>query len=170
MSLQKRVEDKLALWQLIHDCDGEITPQLETWLKEVDTQIATKIDSYVYFLDDISSEATRLQEEARALSDASRSLDRVYEALKDRIKQSMMVLGENELGGQKWRFKLVRSMNGPIEVDPSLVPKKYEKTTIVKELDRKQIKADLLAGEDVPGATLTESVQLRNYVNKGAKK
>lgn len=166
MSLIKRTEDKLTLWELIASTGGELTPVLEAWLDEVEKNLQTKVDQYKFFQDELKSEIQRLKAEATELSTAARSLERVEDALKSRIKDAMIKLGVTEMRGQSYRFKLSDSAPSLIIDDETRIPGAM---TLVKiEPDKALIKSELLAGTVVPGARLQASHQLRTYVNKGA--
>lgn len=168
-SLIKRAEEQIALWQLLEETGGELTPTMEVWLNEISTNLMDKVDGYKVVLDDLETESTRLKERAKGFQDAARSIDGIQAQIKDRMKAAMTIMGVDEVSGQDYRFKLSRVKPALVIVQDEL-PESYlmEVRTLVPDKDR--LRADLETGGFIPGARFEQNVALRAYVNKkGAK-
>lgn len=168
VSLMKRIDDKIAIWQSIKDFDGEVAPFVENWLNDVETSISTKVDSYKFTQEELDLEAERLREEARRIITAARTVEAISEALTSRIKIAMVKLGTDEISGERYRFRLT-NVKPELVIDKSKLPPEFLIQITSSEPDKERIRALLTIGESVPGAHLEESKALRSYVMKGGK-
>jgi len=165
-TLLQRAEDKIALWQLIEQNEGELDATLEAWLTEVETNLLTKVDSYKFCLDELKAESERIRQEAQSLYNAARSIDRIRDALNERIKMVMLAMGSDSLTGTTYRFKLSNGTKRLV-IDPEQIPENFKIIKTTYEIDKERVRDSLESGNQLPGAHLEESHQLRVYLNKG---
>jgi hypothetical protein len=163
-TLMELAQTQSALWELIEESGGELTPMIEQWLDEVQRSVAFKVDGYHAFMDALETDATRLKTRASELRDAANRLENLRELMKNRIKVAMGLLETTEIKGQYHRFKLVNGAPSLI-VSKTELPSEYLKEIVTIEPDRERIVAALKAGEQITGAALQPTQQLRSYVN-----
>lgn len=164
-NLMTIAEDALALEQLILENGGELTPELEAWLDEVDRRLSTKADSYSFAIDRFESTAEVLRKRAESYVAAARTLDNTVARLKDRIKTAIMMMEKREVRGKEIVFKLQNSAAKLVLKDIEL-PKAYMIAETFYRPDRERILAELKDGAIIPGAVLLPNYALRTYVNK----
>jgi len=169
LTLLERADEKIALWQLIHEAGGELNDTLETWLAQIDQNLAEKVDGYKFTMEELDGEADRLKARAADFTAAAKTLTNIIERMKDRIKFVMLSMQVKELSGEHYTFQL-SERNAKLVLTPSEVPEFYQKIVQTLEIDKDRIYADLLAGVDVPGAKLEPVHALTPKVKKGAKK
>lgn len=159
--------DYRALEQLIEEAQGELTPELEAWLTEMEQTLATKTDAYVHILTRLEATEDYLNEQAKKLSDAAKSIEAHRERMKSRIKLAMVTMDRREVGSGAWLFK--RSPAAPRLVidDEAKIPQafKVQRWEVVKS----DIKDAIAKGAPVDGAHIETGDSLRIYPNRGGK-
>lgn len=145
---------------------GEIDPDLDAWLNQLQLEISGKVDKYVYVMDRLDQVAQALSERAEKLKRASQAADRAREAMRDRVKIAMRDLNARELTGNDWKFQLVKSsarleITGDVkQLPPDCVIIKTEYAA-----DKARIKELLKAGREIAGCALVPVDSLRVGVN-----
>ena len=162
--------DYRALEQLLEEAQGELTPELEAWLDEMDGTLAEKTDAYVHIMGKLEANADHLKAEAAKLSLAARSLDGHYERMKARIKDAMAVMHKTEIVGSAWRFKRSPSAPRLIVDDEAKLPAEYRVPKTVYEIQKDALKAAIAKGEAIQGAHIETGDTLRVYANKSGAK
>lgn len=165
-SLVKLAQDQVALWQLIDEIGGELTEPIETWLKEIETNLTEKVDNYKEFLDEIEMQERKLRDQANDLLTSARSLANLQERTRDRIKDVMHMTGSSEVKGSTWRF-VICSTQPALRLSDDLA---QEYMIVSYKPDNTRIKQILIDGGKVKGASLEPSVALKTFVNKSGKK
>lgn len=165
-TLIQRADDQVALWDLIKESEGEITPTIQDWLDEVETALSSKVDSYNNFLEALNAEAESLRAKSQGFAAAARSIERIADFLKDRIKLTMVKLGTNEIKGNDYRFKLAKGSD-KLVINDSEIPESFKMQITQLIPDKERIKNALLTGEHVSGAKLDPVYSLRSYIVKG---
>ena len=168
-TLLQRADAKISVWKMIQDAGGEMDALTEALLSDVDQNLAHKVDAYKFIQDELETEASRLKLQAEEFSRAAKSLDRVKEKLKDRIKYAMGVLEVDELKGELYRYKL-SELDPKLIIDETLIPDdlKMVKTEVI--CDKERIREAWKSGENIAGVRAEAVFQLRTYVNKGEPK
>lgn len=165
-TLVKRADDIVALNQLIAESGGEINSIIENWLTEVETSLSTKVDHYKFIQDQLDVQMESLKTEAAQLSSAAKTLERIKENLKDRIKFTMRKLDVAELKGTKYRYKLSAS-KPRLVIDAEKIPDALKIVVTEKVPDKERIRILMETGETVPGAQFEQGYTLNTYVTKG---
>lgn len=167
-TLLAAAQDEVALMALVQEAEGELTPQLEEWLAEVEKNIATKADHYRFVLDRLEANAEALDKRAKELRAAAVALHNVQESIKGRIKQAMTTMGTNEVKGESFRFKLSNSAPRIVVDNEDKVPLTFKREETVWTPDKKAIKESFDLGVPVEGCHIEQGQTLRTYVNKGS--
>lgn len=164
-------KDILTLEQTFLELGGEVTPELENYLAINEANLLEKVDHYYYFIESLEKGA----EFFKARIDDATKAKKVYESTIDRLKNNitlaMQDLKTDELKGEEFRYKLIRS-NPTVEIlDEEKLPASFLKEKVTYSPDKDLIKEALDKGEDVPGARLIQKSYPKAYVNKkGLKK
>jgi len=156
------------LEQSIISNGGEITPQLENDLKNLQDGITNKIDSYAIIMEHLKQRAVFWNEKAALTKKYASTCNSIVERLKANIKTFMYLQDQHEIEGDEIRFKL--SPAAPtLDIDEKILPDEYFKTEIVRTIDKDLVKAKLKEGVEIPGAKFIENYSLRNYPNHKVK-
>lgn len=171
MSLPELAQAQSNLIQILAESGGELTPELEAQLNELDLKTAAKIDSYYFLIEKLESDGdfyAKLAEEPMSIATACRSLAK---SLKKRIQFGMEAMGVKEIAGNLKRAQL-QAAKASLELVEAEVPEEY-KIREMKEvitIDKAAIRAKLENFEEVPGAKLTGGFSMRFYNVKVGKK
>lgn len=153
------------LEELLLESGGELTPEFETWLEQINTHLETKADSYAHVIDKLNANISMLRENAQAYTQAARSLENAQERIKSRIKEALEAMGRTQLRGNRKAFVLsncpTRLVINEADLDSSYT---IIKTDYVP--DKERIKAALKDGIAVKGAHFEGGKALRITVSK----
>jgi Siphovirus Gp157 len=175
-TLQEIVENRRALDEILADCGGEITDAsveeiTGRWMEEITKDLAAKSDGYQYRMKDMQAMEAQFKEMETMYRNARKSLERVEESLKTRMKLAMQAMGVNELAGNQFKYKLSDSAPSVEIVDESQLPAKFCREKVILEVDKTAVKEHVLStGEEIPGAILTRGKTLRVSIVKESKK
>lgn len=167
------VENKISLRDLVHASNsitealidgGELTPELESALAVIETNLPEKIDGYHIMMTRLEEEAKYFKEKAAEFSLLANRIQNTQCRLKESIKQAMRDLGEDELKGNDYRFKLT-NLKPKLVIDEIHIDRSYYMQVTKYEIDKKKIEEDLKLGVPVKGAKLEEIKALRLYLN-----
>lgn len=151
------------------EASGELTPEIEQLLAEVNLQEVQKIDGYEAVMGRMAMAEEFYQARAERLAAVARGCARFRERLRDRIRMLMLETRREEVSGSEIRFKIVKGAD-KLVMQPEKVPDSFKVVVTEKIPDKERIKAALKSGAEVPGACLEPSYQLRTYAAKGAQK
>lgn len=166
MTLYEISDELAALEELLTENDGDISDEdagrsIEAWFDTLTDARDSKIDDYCRLIATIRARAeARHQEIMRlgALVDTDETaIERLKGALLDHLQRHGITKLETKL------YKLTIAKNGgkaPLRYpeewgeDPALAPEAYHRRVV--KLDVDQLRADLVAGEEVPGCAIGE--------------
>lgn len=140
----------------ITDPDDEELKVIEDTLEAVKGEIEVKADNYVFVIKNLEAQAAAKKELGKMLINAAKQLEDHAAKLKDRIKYCMEVMGEKEIEGTYFKYKIQRN-GGKQELvyrQGVNVPQNYQR--IVYENDTEKVRKALEAGETLPFAYLEE--------------
>jgi len=158
------------IMQVIIENGGELTPELEAALQDIELNRADKVDSYKAVMDKMDVEEILWKERAAEFQTVARACRNVKERLKVNIKALMSSSMVTDVSGNYWRFKLSNSKDSVEITDSREIPAKYctEKVELVP--DKAMILVALQSGEQIDGVVLKKGTSLRSYVMKPKKK
>lgn len=151
----QHIESKLL------EAGGEMTPDLETWLEEINSKLVTKIDACVYVLERLKAGETYFKAKAQQWLEAARLHSSAEARLKARIKFCMRELETKEIAGDDSSFKLSGGRYRTFVKDPSLLPNEFWKEVVERVPDRELIESAIENGIEVPGVQREEILSLR---------
>jgi predicted RNase H-like nuclease (RuvC/YqgF family) len=144
---------------------GEVSPEFENWIQEIDHMLEVKADNYAHVLDRIESTIEQLKSNAQQYQQAAKSLENHHNRIKERIKSALIAMNRESIAGEKKTFSLAscaqRLLIDVTELDPAYLMEKRELVP-----DKERIKADLKEGQTIKGAHLEGGKSLRITVTK----
>jgi hypothetical protein len=149
----------------IAEAGGELSPKIEALLDDVGKDLALKTDSYVMVMDKLEAESEFWKSKADSFSRVSKGCAHVVQQMKERIKMAILLMGEDEVRGADFRFKLSPSQPR-LTINEHELPEEWLMVVTANVPDKERIRAALEAGQEIPGATYEQTKSLRKYVNK----
>lgn len=145
---------------------GEITPEIEQALIDLDIKTKDKVDAYSYAMEKMELEAQYWKEKAEAAMRICKAFTTSRERMNTILKNRMLVDGNNELLGNSAKFKLV-PLKPKMMIDEKFLEDKFYREEVLKKVDRSLIEDAIKQGEAVAGVTLEPVFALRQLNNKG---
>lgn len=154
-----------SIEKMIAEAGGELTPELEAALDNIDLTMATKVESYSYLVDRVCHEAMFWKGKAQQFTKLARALESVADRVEGNMKKAMIAMQKTEVLGESVRYVL-STTKGALVVDTAKLPDTYKMAVTEYVADKEKIRAALEKFEDVPGAKLEGGYSLRKYANK----
>lgn len=157
-SLLRISDDIVRLDRMIEDAGGELTPEIDAALSELEGQLQEKAGAYVGLIREMERRAEARRVEYRWLREQADREDAIAEQLKGRLLAVMKRHGIDSMRAEP--YTLTVANNGgkvPMEVNADDVPDDWKR--VVLEVDKERIRAALEAGKTVPGAVLGQRGQ-----------
>lgn len=152
--------------QALVEAGGEITPELEGTMADLQLQVATKVDGYLAVMDRMEIEAEYWKSKADAYRKIAAAHTSVRERLKENIKRAMLAMGVTEVEGHETRFVLSATKPALVITDGAFIPEAYLDTVVEKVPNKIRIREALEHDQSVPGARLEGGHALRSYLRK----
>lgn len=153
------------LEELLLQSEGELTPEFEMWLDQINTQLEAKADSYAHVIDKLEANVKMLKESAAQYNKAAKTLEAAQGRIKDRIKEALQLMNKTTLKGNKRSFVLSNCVQRLV-IDEIFLDPNYTMVKTEVLPDRERIKKDLEQGIEVCGAKLEGGKALRVTVRK----
>lgn len=164
-SLVSLFQQQSAVLRMIMEAGGELTPELEQQLQQVETGIPEKVDGYAFFEDRLKHEAEWWKNRAKESQRVQKSLERAVDILRTRLKYIMEHEGLLELKGVSSKYRL-KIGGKKVVIDESGLDPAYMMPVTTMVPDKERIRADLEAGKEVKGATIEVIKSLQQFANK----
>lgn len=152
------------------ESEGEISPEIEQHLSELERDILKKADSISFIKSRLKQESEFWQSKAETYQKLKRSCDRVSERLTDMVKTAMRKMEMWELKTKEERFVLSPMKQKLVVENETVIPREFFKEIVSFELDKGLLTDALRKGVEVPGAHLEDVIALRIYPRKGTEK
>lgn len=169
-TLIEAAQDFAAVEQLLLESQGELTPELEAWLTEVESNVADRVDAYVMVQERLKEAADFYKTQADKFLAAKKASENAVERMKERIRAAMTTMGTDELRGEAFRFKMSNAPKRLVIDNEDTVPMAYKSARTVYDLAKDGIKVALEGGSEIPGCHLEGGKSIRSYVNKPESK
>lgn len=162
------VQQANVISRMLAESGGEITPELDALMANVDVKLPEKIDGYHVVMERLEVEAKYWKDKSTAYALMAKAHTAIQEKIKERLKEAMKALGVDEIKGHDVRFKL-SNVKPSLVIDEAKLDPSY--TMVVTETvpDKERIRAALSEGARIPGAQLVPGQSLRPYLNKKEK-
>jgi|ERR1700722_1311668 len=163
-TLTQLVQQAQIIEAALIESGGELTPELEALISNLDLSMADKIDGYSFILERFESEAAFFKARAFIYTKAANGIANFQKKLEAKIKEAMIAMNVDEVSGKEVRFKLKNcALKLVIENEMELAPA-YQKIVQTVQPDKEKIKEDLSFGLTVKGARLEGGKSLTTYI------
>lgn len=150
--------------ELLHQSFDEETGEInELALAELQLTKADAKDKAVAvasYIKNLEAERDAIERAKRSMSEREDRLDKRMDYLEEYLQSNMERCGIKEISCPEFVIKLLHNPPSVNPINEEFIPEKYKKVKEVVTLDRLKIKEDILAGIEVPGATLQYRVRL----------
>lgn len=153
------------LEEMLLQSEGELTPEFEMWLDQINTQLEAKADSYAHVIDKLDANVAMLKESAKQYSQAAKTLEAAQTRIKERIKEALKFMNKTTLRGNRRSF-VISSCQKRLIIDELNLDSSYTMIKSATVPDRERIKEALEQGVEVKGAVLEGGTALRLTVRK----
>jgi len=156
--------------QIVAEAQGEISPEQEQALEELENALIKKADSIHHVLLMLEAQAARFRAEADRIYNMAKTCENGHARLKKNIKVYLETSGQESLQGQSVAFYL---RNNPPSVqinDEKEIPSEFKTVEIVEKIDKKKIAAAIKQGSTVKGAELVTNKTVSIKMPKGELK
>ena len=164
-TLPQLVSKANLLAEKLIESGGELDPVTEAALTVNEKELALKVDAYAVIMDRFKFEADFYKAKAKEMQAHAKAIENAAERLKNNLKFALKTLGQSEVSGIEYRFKLTNS-KPKLLIDEALLPDEFKTQVVSYEPDKDKIHDALNSGLTVKGCALEESVALRKYVAK----
>lgn len=138
----------------LSDNGGILTPELESILALDGAQWADKAQSYMHVITNLESDAAACDAEIARLKAVAERSERQAEALRDRLRDSLLARGGDPVTVGTWKLSLRKSEAVEVETDAENLPIRFRTTKTTYAPDKKAIKDAIKSGESVEGASI----------------
>ncbi len=156
----------MNIYQLTTDFDNymnaETDEEIAMALAEITAgQIEKKAESFCKFLANVESDIEAYKAEEKRLSTNRKSLENKVARSKEFLKSALLAGNIDKLTAGVFKISVAKTAGSLVIENPDLVPNQYKdivQTVVCRNAD---IKADLAAGIEVPGAFIQSGYSLR---------
>lgn len=149
----------------MEELEPEMQEALEEALGNLGEDIEIKLENYAKIIKNFESDIAGLKAEEERLNKKRKTLENSIKNMKQRMTEAMIQTGKVDIKGELFKFKV--QANPPsvvLDVHSILdIPEKYRIPQEPK-IDKKLLKADIEAGEDLDGIAhieRSETVRIR---------
>lgn len=167
-TLYEIVSQAQIIEQQIAEAGGELSPELEQALANVDLSLTEKVEGYAQVIDRLESVSEYWSKKAKELSAISDGVDTAVKRIEERLKSAMIELRKDEVFGESIRFKLSTTKGSLVIEDSSKIPSQFLMTVTTTIPDKEKIREALERADEVPGAKLLGGYRLNKYANRKA--
>jgi hypothetical protein len=163
MKLYELASELAVINDTLIDAQGELTPDLETRLDELNLQLTEKATGLRKWLVVIENDETALETEISRLQRIKKVNENLRERLKEYVKKNMEVAGLKTIKTQIGTFSVVPNPISLECISEEMTPENFKETIPEKKVPNKPlIKTTLSEGYEVSGWKLvTDKTHLR---------
>lgn len=169
-SLVRLAEESAKIEIALAESGGELTPEIEAMLAEIDVKLPEKVENYAMLMDRMDDLAEFYESRMEMLAKMKSAAIKVVERCEQNLKLAMEKTGETEIKGVDVRFKLSPTAGKVVIENEELIDPAYTVIEQVRKIEKKRIGEDLKAGVPVKGARLEVGTSLRRYANTPGRK
>lgn len=151
--------------QTLLENGGDLTPELELKLMEIESKLPNKADGYAYVCEDLEHKVDMLTSRANVYAHAAQSLKKHIKFMKDKMRMALELIGDREIKGIEHRWRLQSAKDKVIIENESLIPDQFIETTIIRVPIKDLLYIELKTGRAVPGVRLESSTYAKAYLN-----
>jgi len=158
MSNLYELSAKMKAVQAMDDIDEQT---LMDTLESLEMEFTEKASNIARWVRDLEGDSEKIDAEIARLRSKKSAVDRKVESLKEYVRSTMIASGRTKIddGVNTWR-----TQNNPPSVvvdSEESIPLCYYTEKVVRNLDKNAIKQAIVAGCEIPGAHLAQTVGIR---------
>lgn len=156
-TLYELTNEMLALDEAFHAANGELNPELEELLENLDLAHRDKVDAYCALISETLARHAGRKNEANRLATLAKADLAFADRLKRRLHDHMRVTDQKRIDTDRYRVSRCANGGAPtviVDSTPERLPSWAQRVEIQADLD--QIKNRLNAGETLPFARFAE--------------
>lgn len=165
-NLSQILADNRLLVDMLIESGGEVTPDIESRMAEIQAQLSTKVDSYYHIMTGLEYTAEDLKARAKEFSSAAKSLESAADKLREFAKHNMITNGVERITGELVEFQ-IRKTRPRTSINIEELPEEYIKFT--PTIDKDAVDAALKEGIKIPGVEQEGGFALYTSVPKKMK-
>ncbi len=169
-SLVTLAEESAKLEIALSESGGELTPEIEAMLAEIDVALPEKVENYSLLIDRMTTLSAFYKDRAKFIERMASAAEKVVERCEFNLKLAMEKTGQTEIRGIDVRYKLSPTAGKVVIENEELIDPAYTVIEQVRKIEKKRIGEDLKAGVPVKGARLEVGTSLRRYANTPGKR
>lgn len=142
--------------------DAESDEDTDAWnelLESLTGDIENKVTNCALVVQELKSDVAGIADEIRRLQDRKKAAVNKIDSLKSYMQQGMELAGIEKTKDVRVTVSIQNNPPALLVYDEDMVPADYIR--IVEEIDKAKIKDAIKAGDDVPGARLTQGRGIR---------
>jgi len=160
------VNESVSIVNQIIENGGVMPPELEEGFQQITVDLSSKLDAYAYIWERLDMEQEYWKMKAKEFDRIQKSIGTARDTLKERLRISMEKLQVKGVEGKEFRFLLKDTLGRLVIEDEEKIPNVYKTKVIQIVIDRADIKKDIKAGDDVPGARIEYVPSLQKFANR----
>ena len=146
-----------AINEQIKEAEGVIDESLEKSLDDCGLALRERASGIIKWTIDLEGKEKAIEAEILRLAKLKTSVSSLHDRLREYVHTSMIRADIQKIELPTMEISVVRNPPSVEVVDPDLIPAKYVTVKMEKVVSKKDILADLKAGQDIPGVHLNES-------------
>jgi chromosome segregation ATPase len=143
------------------DPDSDLPPEaVADTLEGIEGQLQEKAVNIAKFMQNLDAAADAIKEAERRMAVRRKAIEHRAQWLKDYLKRNMEATGITRIDSPWFNLSV---QNNPVAVeilDEAALPEAYKTEVVTIKIDKTAIKQALKAGDEVPGAMLTQGTRL----------
>ena len=146
----------LQILNSLEDMDN-LPDEVKIELDSIEESSEEKIKNYVKIIKILGHEINVIEEEYKKLAKKKKSLEKKIEYLKDRVLESMEIMGKSKIENKPYFNVNLKQGQWKVDVRPEdeeKIPVDYKKISVT--LDRMKMREEMLEGVVIPGAKLIQ--------------
>ena len=165
-TLYQLSQDLAAIHQALLENGGDLTPELEERLKQLDFQTRDKVDAYKAVWESLKAEEEMFREESHRCHAIAVARKKAQLVLQERLRQYMDCHGVTELKGQFHTVKVVKN-GGQAEVQVLVPPESLPDPFVTKTANKTYLRALIQEQADDDGIVRWEGIPIAKLGERG---
>ena len=135
---------------------------LEEGLQSIETDVSTKVSNGIGLIQSLTHYSDGMKAEAKRLTDRQRVLDNRIKAVKAWYQVNLDAMGKNKVETERGTMSVQNNPPALKIIQPELIPAEYQDVVPEHyEINKSAVKAALVNGAEIPGASLVQGRSLR---------
>jgi hypothetical protein len=166
-SFYKLLQAAYLIEQKCIDSDGEISDEDEKAITTIERNLSESCDDYAFLLEKIDHASLFWKQKADKAVAVSRGLNKLYDRIKDSLKQTMEVMQLTSIEGRESKYRMCNNRGRLVISDETKIPDCYKIVSLT--VNKERLRGDLEKGIKIDGARIEFGTHLLISANRGIK-